>query len=256
MNKPTIQILHGDSLQLAQTIQGGKAALVYLDPPFFSGRQRRNSAAGPAYEDRWSSFDEFLQFIESLVNAGKRLLSEHGILILHLDWRASHHGRMILESAFGVDAFVNEIIWSYRTGGLSKRWLGRKHDTLHVFANGPEHTFNVLKEKSYLAHKYGFSNIEILEDEKGPYTMVSLKDVWEIPALRGNQKEHVGYPTQKPLALLARIVDVFTAEGDLVIDLCCGSGTTLQAAKNRGCSAIGVDANKDAVAICRRRLSI
>ncbi|MHC4841586.1 MAG: DNA-methyltransferase [Planctomycetota bacterium] len=256
MHKPEFQVIHGDFLEQAASPPNEKVALVYLDPPFFSGRERKNRDGGPAYEDRWDSIDDYLEFLRRLVTSARKVLSANGLLVLHLDWRASHHGRLILEDIFGSDAFVNEIIWSYRTGGLSKRWLGRKHDTLQVFANGPDYTFNVIKEKSYLAHKYGYSNIEILEDERGPYTMVSLKDVWEVPALRGNQREYLGYPTQKPLALLERLIEVFTEKGDLILDPCCGSGTSLHAAKNKGRCAIGVDASKDAVEVARSRLSI
>lgn len=254
MLKPEIQIIHGDCLEVAKTLPKGQADLIYLDPPFFSGRERRNKDGGPAYEDRWPDIETYLSFLNKLIVAARGLLSDNGIVVLHLDWRASHHGRFILESLFGSKAFVNEIIWSYRTGGLSKRWLGRKHDTLLVFANGRDYTFNLLKEKSYQAHKYGFSNIELLEDDKGLYTMVSMRDVWEVPALRGNQKEYVGYPTQKPLVLLERLIDIFSNKSDLVMDLCCGSGTTLHAAKNKGRRAIGIDESATAIEVARRRL--
>ncbi|MDC1141920.1 site-specific DNA-methyltransferase [Planctomycetota bacterium] len=256
MSELQFKVIQGDFLESSSSLPQGNAALVYLDPPYFSGRERRNNDDGPSYEDRWASLDDYLAFLRRLVGAAQSLLAPNGVIALQLDWRASHHARLILENAFRADAFVNEIIWSYRTGGLSKRWLGRKHDTIHVFANGPDYTFNVIKEKSYLAHRYGFSNIEVLEDEKGPYTMVSLKDVWEIPALRGNQREYLGYPTQKPLALLERLIEVFTNADDLVIDPCCGSGTTLHASKNVGRSAIGMDRSKDAIEIARRRLSM
>jgi DNA modification methylase len=187
----------------------------------------------------------------AIVESAKR----HGLLALHLDWRAAHHGRLELERLFEAKGFVNEIIWSYRTGGGSKRTLGRKHDTIHVFAEGPDYTFNPRKEKSYLAHRYGFGNIEVLEDERGPYTMSAMRDVWEIPALRGNNIEYVGYPTQKPLALLTRLTECFTNPGDLVVDLCCGSGTALVAAKFSGRGWLGVDSSEDALKLARERLS-
>lgn len=250
------RILHGDAIELAPTLPRGEAALLYLDPPFFSNRERRHTREGPGYDDRWpGGLAEYLAFLRSLIESAKPLLAPHGVIALHLDWRASHHGRIELERQFGPKAFVNEIIWSYKTGGLSKRWLGRKHDTIHVFANGPDYRFSVMREKSYLSHKYGFSNIEIHEDDKGPYTMTALRDVWEIPALRGNQGEYLGYPTQKPMALLTRLVECFSREGDLIVDLCCGSGTTLAAAQALGRRWLGVDASKEAVGLALRRLS-
>lgn len=253
---PKDGLIHGDALETACDLPRGKAVLVYLDPPFFSGKKRQNRGDGPAYDDRWpGGMAEYLAFLRRLLEVSKPLLTPNGVLALHLDWRASHHGRIELERLFGVRGFVNEIIWSYRTGGGSKRMLGRKHDSIHVYAAGKDYTFHRQTEKSYLAHRYGYSNVEILEDEKGPYTLSAMRDVWELPALRGNQREYVGYPTQKPLALLERLIGCFTNEGELVADLCCGSGTTLVAAKRLKRQWLGVDSNADAISLARRRLS-
>jgi DNA modification methylase len=252
MNK----IIHGDALEVAHTLPRGCTNLVYLDPPFFTGRVRRNRDGGPAYDDQWpGGLSEYLSFLRRLLESARPLLAANGVIALHLDWRAAHWGRVELERLLGPDAFVNEIIWAYRTGGGSKRWLGRKHDTIHVFANGPDYPFHPQREKSYLAHKYGYTNVQIHDDGDGPYTMATMRDVWEIPALRGNMKEYAGYPTQKPLPLLERLVTCFTDEGALVGDLCCGSGTALVAAKNLGRRWIGVDNSAEAVALARTRLS-
>ena len=249
-------LIHADAITAAPTLPSGKAALIYIDPPFFSGRKRRNHKSGPSYDDRWpGGLAEYLCFLRKLLESVQPLLTPSGVIALHLDWRAAHHGRIELERLFTPTGFVNEIIWSYRTGGGSKRFLGRKHDTIQVFANGPDYTFNRIKEKSYLAHKYGYSNVKVHEDDRGPYTLAAMRDVWEIPALRGNQKEYVGYPTQKPLALLTRLIHCFTSDGDLVIDPCCGSGTALVAAKLAGRRWLGIDAGKTAIQTARRRLS-
>ena len=253
---PENELIHGDAIEVAPRLPRGLADLVYIDPPFFSGRNRRNRKDGPSYDDRWpGGLSEYLGFLRKLLEGVQPLLAPEGLIALHLDWRAAHHGRVELERLLGAKGFVNEIIWSYRTGGGSKRFLGRKHDTIHVFANGPDYTFNQLKEKSYLAHRYGFSNVQIHEDERGPYTLVSMRDVWDIPGLRGNQAEYAGYPTQKPLALLTRIVECFTRKGDLVLDPCCGSGTALVAAKLAGRRWLGIDASKAAIQTAHRRLS-
>lgn len=249
-------LIHGDALEVAPTLPKGEAALIYLDPPFFTGKRRRNRDGGPAYDDRWpGGLAGYLAFLRSLIETARPLLTPHGILALHLDWRAAHHGRIELERVFGARGFVNEIIWAYRTGGGTKRALARKHDTIHVFAAGPDWTFHPQKERSYLAHRYGFSNIEIHEDERGPYTLSALRDVWEIPALRGNQREYVGYPTQKPQALLSRLIECFSNEGELVVDLCCGSGTTLVAAAASGRRWLGVDSSAEAIKLARGRLA-
>lgn len=253
---PKGRILQGDAIELAAEFPPGEVDLLYLDPPFFTNRERRHRADGPGYDDRWpGGLTDYLAFLRGLLLATRPLLSARGVIALHLDWRASHHGRIELEHLYGADAFVNEIIWSYRTGGLSKRWLARKHDTIHVFANGPGYTFNLLREKSYLAHRYGFRNVSIEEDEQGIFTRTALRDVWEFPALRGNQSEYLGYPSQKPLSLMRRLVEVYSNEGDLVADLCCGSGTTLAAAKELGRRWLGGDTSSQAVALSQQRLS-
>ncbi|MDH5642096.1 MAG: site-specific DNA-methyltransferase [Nitrospira sp.] len=245
-----------DANVFAAGLKPGCATLVYADPPFFSGKVRSNGKSGPAYDDRWpGGLQQYLAFLRGLIESARPVLCERGVIALHLDWRASHYARIELERAFGADRFVNEIIWSYRTGGLSRNRLGRKHDTILVFAKGRQHKFNVIREKSYLSHHYGYSNVNIEEDEQGPYTLAALRDVWEIPALRGNQREYKGYPTQKPLTLLSRLIECFTDRGDIVVDLCCGSGTTLVAATRAGRVAMGCDTGAEAVKLARRRLS-
>ncbi|MBE7491016.1 MAG: site-specific DNA-methyltransferase [Planctomycetes bacterium] len=255
--EPQLELIRGDALAVAPRLARHCAQLVYLDPPFFSGKRRRNTPRGPHYDDRWpGGLTQYLAFLRQLVDVSVPLLSPTGLLALHLDWRASHHGRLELDRALGPGAFVNEIIWAYRTGGTSRRYLARKHDTICVYAAGPHWKFRPQREKSYLAHRYGFSNITIHHDRRGPYTLAGLRDVWEIPALRGNQREFTGYPTQKPLALLARLIECFSDPGDLVVDLCCGSGTTLAAALKSGRRAVGVDHSAAAIELCRERLGL
>ncbi|MDF2712977.1 MAG: hpaIM, partial [Nonomuraea muscovyensis] len=157
-----------------------------------------------------------------------RALAPTGSLYLHCDPTMSHYAKVLLDAIFAGDrgGFLNEIVWSYRTGGTSRRWFGRKHDTVLLYVkDAAAHTFNATKEKSYLSHRYGFKNVEILQEPEPDsryYTMVGPRDVWTIDALRGNQPEAVGYPTQKPLALLRRIVAASSSEGDLVLDPYCG----------------------------------
>lgn len=250
-------VLHGDAVAVAASLPRRCAQLVYLDPPFFTGRRRRNAAGGPEYDDRWpGGMTQYLAFLRGLLEAAVPLLAPDGVIALHLDWRASHWGRLELERLLGADNFVNEIIWAYRTGGGSKRHLGRKHDTILVFAAGTAYVFNPGREKSRLAHRYGFKNVKIHDDGDGPYTLAAMRDVWEIPALRGNMREYAGYPTQKPLKLLERLVACFTKPGGLVIDLCCGSGTVLVAAQAMDRRFLGVDSSDAAVKLSLRRLSL
>ena len=141
-----------------------------------------------------------------------------------------------------------------RSWGTSGRWLARKHDTLLFYARTPAYKFHTLPERSYLSHRYGFRNVQIHHDARGPYRWARMRDVWEIPALRGNMPERVAFPTQKPLALLHRIVKMVTDPEDLVGDLMCGSGTTLVAARELGRRAVGMDLSRDALALAAQRL--
>jgi site-specific DNA-methyltransferase (adenine-specific) len=185
----------------------------------------------------------------------RRVLKPTGSIYLHCDPKASAHLRLLMDAIFGPKNFVNEIIWYYKTGGMSKRWFGRKHDVILFYAKGPHYKFAQHKEKSYLAHKYGFSNVTIEEDEGGYFTMVGMRDVWDIPALRGNQPEALGYPTQKPVAILERIIEASTDPGDVVLDPFCGCGTAVAASEKLGRRWIGIDIAYLAVSLIKSRLT-
>lgn len=201
-----------------------------------------------------------------LTNMAPRLLEIHrvlkpsGSMYLHCDPTMSHYLKVLLDAIFRDDrtGFLNEIIWSYRTGGMSKRWFGRKHDVLLLYVkDDTKHTFNVKKEKSYLSHKYGFKNVEIFQEPEPDgryYTMVGMRDVWAIDALRGNNPETLGYPTQKPLALLERVIEASSNEGDIVLDPFCGCGTAVDAAQRLKRSWIGIDIAYTAVNLIQKRL--
>ncbi len=146
-----------------------------------------------------------------------------------------------MDGVFGKHNLLNEIVCYYKTGGVSKRWFGRKHDTILLYSKSDRHTFNPLKEKSYLTHRYGFSNIEIFQDEMGPYTIVGMRDVWDIPALRGNQSESTGYPTQKPLTLYERVIEASSNPNNIVLDPFAVCATTPIAAERLGRQWIGID---------------
>ncbi|ANW62858.1 DNA-methyltransferase [Mycolicibacterium tokaiense] len=259
--------------------------LIYADPPFNSNRDYATFADTwrwdpAAYTDTVAAAAhrpaQVLEVMYTLLGPGPqlaylvhlvprlvelhRVLARTGSLYLHCDPTMSHYAKVALDTLFAEDAggFLNEIVWSYRTGGAGKRWFGRKHDVLLLYVKDvAAHTFNAGKEKSYLTHRYGFKNVEI-HREPAPdsryYTMVGLRDVWSIDALRGNQAEALGYPTQKPLALLRRIVTVSSNPGDLVLDPYCGSGTTLVAARELGRSWLGIDISATAVELTAQRV--
>lgn len=236
----------------------GTVALIYSDPPFLSGVERTSSRDNhkTAYSDKWESVDEYLSMLYEHLVLSRELLSECGSLYLHCDYRVTAYARLLLDEVFGEENYVNECIWLYRTGGTPSRLgFSRKHDTIHFVAkDAAKATWNEVKTKSYLSHKYGFKNTTIHEDERGPYTLVNARDVWDISALRGNQPERVNYPTQKPEALLERVITASSNPGDIVCDFFCGSGTTGVAAAKLGRRFILCDRGEDAVAVTEERL--
>ncbi len=247
-----------DSALVLEEIGPGSVDMVYVDPPFFSNRvlkhppgSQQNTAS---FDDRWSDMDSYVSWLGRLMRLCRRALKDTGSVFVHLDWHASHYVKVEMDRIFGYENFVNEIIWFYKTGGTSRRHFGRKHDSILFYSKTGNYFFNHGFEKSYLKYKYGFSNIEIKHDENGYYTEVSQRDVWDIPALRGNQPENTHYPTQKPESLVERIELAATAEGDTVADFFCGSGTLPAVAARTGRRWIACDSSARAFEIAASRL--
>jgi site-specific DNA-methyltransferase (adenine-specific) len=186
----------------------------------------------------------------------------HGTLYVHLDWRAAHYVRIQLDTIFGAENFLNEIIWHYRTGGVARQWFSRKHDTILVYARKlGRHRFHQIREGRFRTDGLNY-------DESGrPYKTTkkgrlyfhadgpALTDVWDLPFLSTVSRERERWPTQKPLALARRIISASSRPGDLVADFFCGSGTTLVAAKEMGRRYLGCDSSRPATVIARRRLN-
>ncbi|MCX8505480.1 MAG: DNA methyltransferase [Alphaproteobacteria bacterium] len=185
-----------------------------------------------------------------------RVLKSSGSFYLHCDPTASHYLKIICDSIFLSQGgqFLNEIIWYYKTGGASKNWYSKKHDVILLYTKSKSYTFNELKVKSYLQHKYGFKNVKIYNDDKGSYTLVKMRDVWDIPALRGNQPEKLNYDTQKPLALLENVIKISSNEGDVVLDAFCGCGTTVVMAEKLNRKWIGIDITYQSIGLVLQRL--
>lgn len=187
----------------------------------------------------------YLSYMVERLIVMRELLRPTGSIFLHCDPTASHYIKMMLDVIFGEQNFRNEIIWAYRTGGVSNKWFARKHDVIFFYTKSPgrRHTFNVLKERSYSSGAPpGFRGIEVFRDDDGrPYTLASMRDVWQINAVGRTSSERIGYATQKPLALLDRIIRAASHPGDLVLDPFCGCATTLEAAHRLERRWIGID---------------
>ena len=241
-----------------------------------SGRSRghRGEGEGAAYNDSFGSPADYIAYMRPRVEQMRRVLAPGSSLFFHCDWRTSHHVRVMLDEVFlpsrfrggvGGGVFVNEIIWHYGLGASkARRQLLTKHDVIFWYANDKDYTFNLIRAeptKAMLA-KYrhtGDDGQRYMLSYGKRYTLKGgkpLDDVWDIPAIAPTSGERAGYPTQKPLTLLRRIVQLASNDGDTVLDPFCGSGTTLVAAHQLGRKWIGIDANAQAIAIATRRLAL
>lgn len=191
-----------------------------------------------------------------------RVLKDTGSVYLHCDPTMSHYLKIVLDCVFGEENFQNEIIWCYKTGGSSKKNFAKKHDVILFYSKSNLFQFNNPKEKSYMGAGYntGNKNVTLYADENkssfGPYTMVNMKDWWEIGMIAtSNKSERTGYPTQKPLMLLERIIKSATNENDVVLDPFCGCATTCVAAEKLNRQWIGVDISFKAFELVTARLA-
>lgn len=253
----------------------GKIDLIYIDPPFATGANfKTNVEIGDtkilkehsimeekAYRDTWGEgLDSFLPWIFERLHLMKDLLSENGSIYIHLDWHAGQYVKTIIDEIFGYNFFRNEIIWHYRTGNLAKNQFQRKHDNIFFYSKSDRPIFNVQEQKEYYIDIYGpdfkpsFEGRKQAEDEKGIYRMATVDSVWDISAIFTLSKEHLPYDTQKPEALLERIIKASSNEGDLVADFFCGSGTTMSVAEKLNRRWIGVDLGRYSIHTTRKRL--
>lgn len=249
----------------------GKINMIYIDPPFFSKAKydaviKIDSDKGKslppikhfAYEDIWEKgLEEYLKMMALRLSLIRDLLADDGTVWVHLDWHVVHYIKILMDEIFGEKNFVNEIIWYYKSGGTSKKHFSRKHDTILVYSKSSKYYFEPQKEKSYnRGYKpYRFKGVKEYKDELGWYTMVNMKDVWQIDMVGRTSAERTGYATQKPEALLARIIESATKEGDLCADFFCGSGTLPAVCQKLGRRWIGCDSGRLAIASSTKRLA-
>jgi DNA modification methylase len=231
------RILQGDCLHVLSEWPAGVVDLAYLDPPFNTGQTQ--SGSNGTYSDRWESIEAYHSFMRPRLEAVLGALKPDGSILLHCDWRTCHHFRLMLDELFGAENFVNHLIWQYGLGGSSPRRFARKHDDILFYAKSGDYFFRppmVLATSNRM---------------KGKFKKAS--DVIAIPSINNMADERVGYPTQKPLALLELLIEACCPKAGLVLDPFCGSGTTLVAAKRLDRCFLGIDRNPEAVRIARNR---
>lgn len=261
----------GDNLGILKTLEPESVQLIYIDPPFNTGRtQTRGTTTTTRNEDsnrvgfkgqRYDivketvlsyddEFEDFWSFLEPRLEEAWRLLNETGTLYLHLDYREAHYAKVLLDALFGRECFLNEIIWAYDYGGKSKNKWPSKHDTILVYVKNPA--------------KYYFNSTEV---DREPYMAPGLvtpekvelgklpTDVWWHTIVSPTGKEKTGYPTQKPKGILRRVIQASSQPGDLVLDFFAGSGTTGAVAAELGRKFILIDQNPESIEVITSRLN-
>lgn len=263
------RIIFGDNLPILQTMPGGSVELIYIDPPFNTGKVQartqlktvrsekgdRTGFAGARYTSQMIGrkaytdlFDDYLAFLEPRLVEAHRLLKPNGSLYFHIDYREAHYCKILLDSIFGRECFLNEIIWAYDYGGRTRKKWPPKHDTIFWYAKDPgDYTFNLeaIDRIPYMAP--GLVGPEKAAQGKLP------TDTWWHTIVPTNGSEKTGYPTQKPLGILRRIIAASSNPGDTVLDFFAGSGTTGAACLELGRRFILVDDNPQAMQVMARR---
>lgn len=262
-------LIHGDNLPYLKTMPDSSVQLIYIDPPFNTGREQirtsrtsrvsesgRVGFQGKKYEQIVSQvlsyddeFADYWSFLEPRLEQAWRILDETGTLYLHLDCRESHYAKVLLDALFGKECFLNEIIWAYDYGARSKSRWPAKHDNILVYVKDPT--------------KYYFNSAEV---DREPYMAPGLvtkekaelgklpTDVWWHTIVSPTGKEKTGYPTQKPEGILRRIIMASSKPGDTVLDFFAGSGTTAAVAGKLGRRFITMDQNPESISTISTRL--
>lgn len=267
-------VLLGDCLELLKEFEDNSVDLIYLDPPFFTNRIQklttRDGSKEFSYQDIWKSSEVYAEFLYHRLIELKRILKESGSIFVHCDKNSSHIVKMLLDDLFGLTQFQSEIIWYYKRWSNSRKGLLPAHQTIYFYSKTQNFKFKTIYNDysettnvdQILQKRVRDSNGKTVyaKDENGNTVNsdikrgVPLSDVWEIPYLNPKAKERVGYPTQKPILLLERIIEIASEEGDIILDPFCGSGTTLVAGKLKNRKVIGIDISEDAVMLTKSRL--
>jgi len=265
-------IYYADNADVLPRLRSESFQLIYVDPPFntgksqrrltltttpdergdrtgFKGRRYRTEVVGVrAYLDK---FDDYLGFIEPRLREARRLLSSSGTFYFHIDYREAHYCKLLLDEIFGRDCFLNEIIWAYDYGARAKRRWPAKHDTILVYVKDPDAYYfdaEAVDREPYMAP--GLVTAEKAARGKLP------TDVWWHTIVSPTGKEKTGYPNQKPLGILRRIVQASSREGDWCLDFFAGSGTLGAAAAELGRRFVLCDSNEEAVRVMTARLGV
>ena len=242
--------------------------LIYIDPPFFTQATHRGKSG--SFEDRWECIDDYTAYLDFRLREMKRVLKPTGSIYVHADYHAIHYIKVRMDAIFGISNFKNELVWCYGGRGMATTRFNRKHDTILFYTKTGDYTFNLDGATRPIDPKYAprYNKVDesgrrygLFKGKNGVYSKIYLNrlgkgvvfdDWWHIPSVR--KLEYVSYPTQKPKALLVRIIESSSNEGDIVADFFCGSGTTIVVAEKLKRRWIGCDSNPDAIRTTLKRL--
>jgi site-specific DNA-methyltransferase (adenine-specific) len=235
----------GDNLEVMKSLESESVDLAFIDPPFNTGKVQKRNRNEMSYDD---SFDDLCEFLKPRVEEIHRLLKPNGSFYFHIDYREVHYCKVMIDTIFGRDNFLNEVIWTYDYGARTKKRWPAKHDNILFYAKD--------------ANNYKFNTDEV---DRLPYMSPSLvgpektafgktpTDVFWITIVPTNSKEKTGYPTQKPVKLLERFILASSVAGDTVLDCFAGSGTTGYVAAKRGRNCVMIDQNPESIEVIKKR---
>jgi site-specific DNA-methyltransferase (adenine-specific) len=266
------EIILGENLAVLPSLEDGTFQLIYIDPPFNTGREQtrktvqtvsdedgdRTGFNGRRYKTRLlaessylDDFEDYLAFLEPRLREAHRLLAASGTFYFHIDYREAHYCKLLLDEIFGRECFLNEIIWAYDYGARSKRRWPAKHDTILVYVKDPQRYYYDAEEvdrEPYMAP--GLVSAEKTAKGKLP------TDVWWHTIVPTNGHEKTGYPTQKPEGIVRRMIQASTRPGDVCLDFFAGSGTVGAVAAKLGRRYVLIDSNPEAIRVISERLGV
>ena len=272
-----MNLIHGDNLNVMKSMESNFIDLIYADPPFNSGNNYIE------FDDRFQSINNYISFIIPRLEQFKRILTETGTILLQLDQSAHHYAKVEMDKIFGIENFRNEIVWQYGKMSNGNSGFPKNHGVILRYTKTGTFCFNHIKGgeseykkrfKNYLTgNKVLYGSVWHLNDKLITRRTDNMTDANEVvfdfdkefkkqgdviycPIVKGNSKEFTGYPTQKPIELIKKLISSCSNKSDLVLDPFCGSGTTLVAAKELCRKFIGIDGNERAIEIARKRLDI
>ena len=261
-------IYEGDNLEILSKFPDKSVDLIYADPPFFSNRHYEviwdDGAEIRAFQDRWKGgIEHYVSWMEPRLRECHRILKDTGTMHLHCDWHANAHLRILMDKIFGENNFRNEIIWCYRGAGYPKKDFGKRHDTILRYSRTGRYIFNLdaVREEYAEATKERFKHYIGNVRKSGDFGLQKLNplgkqpdDWWQIQPIAPSAKARLGYPTQKPLPLLEKIIKASSNKDEIVFDPFCGCGTTLVASQKLGRKWIGIDVSPTACKLMVKRM--